>query len=235
MFKVQKIVATAAAAVLAASAANAASITVETFSLAAFNDYHAINNIIGYEDFEGFTAGTEGNIDSADTNVGSFVNIPAFGSGDSVVGTGSELAVKSLALGSGFGRENTTDGGFNWLDSNDNAGLNWFASAGGSLFNSVAFSLSDAADVGATLTVSADGSSLTSFVGQSDNTVDWVVISFGSAGVASAQITLENASINDGFGIDDVSIAAVPLPAGAALMLTGLGGLAIARRRKAAK
>jgi len=228
MFKGTLIAATATATIFAASAVNAASITVETFSAAAFTAFNSTNLNVVTEDFEGFAVG-EGDFTS--TSVGSFTAVPVAGSGGSVIGSGAQLAVSDQL---GFGRENTSVGGSQWLDSNDNAGISWNANLGGGLFNRLAFSLSDAADVGATLTVSADGNALTQFVGQTNNTVDWIVISFASE-VASADISLLNNIGNDGFGIDDVSVAAVPLPAGAALMLTGLGGLAIARRRKAAK
>lgn len=232
MFKGTVIAVAAATALTAGAAANATTISVETFSLAAFDAFHLNNTIIGYEDFEGFPVG-EGNFTG--TSVGDFTSIPEIGSGGTVIDTGTLLAVKedgSTAFAGG--RQNTTAGGSQWLDSNDNQGMTWSASAGGALFDQLAFSLSDAADVGATLTVSAGADTLTSFVGQTNNTVDWIVITFADS-VASADITLLNNFGNDGFGIDDVSIAAIPLPAGAALLLTGMGGLAIARRRKATK
>ncbi len=229
MFKGKTLAAASAVAIMAASAASAATISVTTFSTAAYDAYIASVDVIAQETFEGFAVG---NGDFTGTSVGDFTEIGGVGSGGSVIPGGDELAVSD---DTSFGRENTTVGGSKWLDSNDTLGISWAASAGGALFGSLAFSLSDAADLGATLTVEADGAFLTDFVGQGDNTVDWVVISFGGAGVSSADITLTNSITNDGFGIDDVTIAAVPLPAGAALMLTGLGGLAIARRRKAAK
>lgn len=231
MFKFKSIAAATAAVIAVGSAANATTITVETFSDSVFTDFTTNNPIAAYQDFEGFALG-EGNLLA--TNVGSFTDIDGNGSGSSVIGAGLELAVKD-DTSKPFGRTNTTVGGANWLDSNDNAGILWTAGLlDGSLFKQVAFSLSDAADTGAELTVSAGGSDLTTFIDQDNGVVDWIVITFGGP-VSAATIALTNNEVNDGFGIDDVVIAAVPLPAGAALMLTGLGGLAIARRRKAAK
>jgi hypothetical protein len=39
---------------------------------------------------------------------------------------------------------------------------------------------------------------------------------------------------NDGFGIDAIKVAAVPVPAAGFLLLAGLGGLAAFKRRKSA-
>jgi len=235
MFKVKTLAATAVAALVTASAASATTISIATFTDAAFADYQA-GNVLAYEDFEGYTAPAQyaGGLAGMNTSaVGDFTTLGGTGAGGSIIGDGTDLAVDN---NTSFGRANTTPGGFNWLSSNDTSGILWEASAGGSVFNSVAFSLTDITDTGATLTVSADGASETRS-GLGDGNSQWIVITFGAM-VSSADITLENVSgaiLNDGFGVDDATIAAVPLPAGVALMMTGLGGLAIARRRKAAK
>lgn len=54
--------------------------------------------------------------------------------------------------------------------------------------------------------------------------VDATLDEFGAGGTSS----------NDGFDVDSVAIAAVPLPAAGMLLLGGLGGLAALRRRKKA-
>lgn len=46
--------------------------------------------------------------------------------------------------------------------------------------------------------------------------------------------TVNNQSSRDGFDVDAVSIAPVPLPAAGLMLLAGLGGLAAVRRRKTA-
>lgn len=232
MFNVKTFAAAAAAAIMAASAANATTISVSAFTEDGFDAYQS-GNILAYQNFESFDAPVQYSGGLTGTNVGDFTSLGGTGEGTSIIDDGTDLAVDNNAA---FGRVNTTNPGENWLSSNDTDGILWNASAGGSLFNSVAFSLSDIADTGATLTVTADGTA-ESFSGLGNGEVKWVVISFGSF-IDSAKVSLENtdgAINNDGFGIDDVTIAAVPLPAGAALMLTGLGGLAIARRRKAVK
>ncbi len=227
----------AAAAVLAVTgaAASAATISVSTFSAAAYAAYTGSVQVLGSEDFEGFAAETQGDLPM--TAVGAFASLGPTGTGQSVVGDGTELAVRDGSTVSGFGRTNTTQtvGAKNWLDSNDTLGIEWTAElAGGGSFRQLAFSLSDAADQGATLTISADGDSLTSFVGQGNGTTDWIVITFGS-NITSATIELANTDrLDDGFGIDDATIAAVPLPAGILLLGTALGGLAVSRRRKSA-
>lgn len=64
-----------------------------------------------------------------------------------------------------------------------------------------------------------------------------LVSSLNFAGIFSA-LQLVDGSVGkkgrDGFDIDSVSVAAVPLPAGGLLLLSGLAGIAALRRRKAA-
>lgn len=73
---------------------------------------------------------------------------------------------------------------------------------------------------------------------------DGVATAVGQWSLVTAQFMIDTigqqtlrfaaAGTNDSYGglIDDVSIAAVPVPAGGVLLLTALGGLALARRRK---
>lgn len=231
--------AVAMAAIAAAGAAQAATvdISVQTFSLAAFNAHKAGLGSSVTETFEQ-PQGTAASQLSGGFNsalVGQFTTLGGDGGGGSVIGDGTDLALRNAP---NFGRVNTTDGGKWFLDSNDTFGVKWDVSTGG-LFDSVAFSLSDAADAGAKLTITADGGFLQSFVGQGNGIVDFIVISF-SQKVSGATIALANTAgngrpkINDGFGIDDatVGVSPVPLPPAAALLVAGLAALGWKGRRR---
>ena len=247
-FQTKRLKATALGALMLATApmaANALSISVQTFSATAFDN--VIDSFVSHdtEDFEGpgatvCSGSAECQVGTSlnPTLVGDFSTLGDTGTGNTVVGDGTQLALKSTGSPVPGGRSNTTAGGAWWLDSNDTTGINWdVARAGGATFDRIAFSLSDAADVGATLTVSANGTTLESFVNQQNATVDLVVIDFDSL-IAGATIELRNNRTNDGFGIDDATVGAIPIPAAGLMLLTALGGLggvgALRRRRKAA-
>lgn len=212
---------------LAALPAAATSISVETWSAGAWADATAGWASRTTESFEGFGPGEiAGPLASA---VGSFTTLGGHGTGASVTGTGHQLALRD---GPNYGRMNTTAGGKTFLDSNDTLGLRWTVGlAGGAMFDRIVFSLSDVADQGATLDILAGGSLLTTLLGQANGAVNLVTIQFGSL-VSAAEIRLSNSRTNDGFAIDDATVGAVPLPAGGLLLLSGLGGLALARRRR---
>ncbi len=235
-----KTIAIASAIALTAGAASAASITVELFTQSAYDDYVAGFARTTVEDFEGFAGvvGTGAEISPVETAVGTFTTIGATGSGGSVIGGGEQLTVRTQGS-NGFGRVNTTAGGAYYLDSNDTFGVNWDAMlGGGAKFNSLAFSLSDAADQGAQLRISAGMDELTTLLNLPNGNVQFVVVSFENA-VSGARIELANMNsdgtmrVNDGFGMDDVVIAAVPVPAAGLLLLGGLGALGLRSRRKA--
>ena len=231
----------ATTAIAMGGAATAATIEVELYNTDPLNTstdtyIDALDNPVtqDFENIEGVNGNTQlGGI--LNTNVGSFETLGGTGTGGSAVGDGTELSVKNS---NGFGRQNTTTGGEYWLDSNDTFGIRWIASlANNTKFTQLAFSLSDAVDQGATLTVAAAGDFITADLDLSDQnngTLQWVVVSFENA-VEMATISLTNSKLNDGFGIDDTTIAAVPLPAGILLLGTALGGLGVVRRRTAKK
>lgn len=235
------LVAAALASTLTFTAAQASTtISVTTFDEADFQTM--LNGFASstVEDFESITVGQKTSPFS--TAVGTFSTLGGTGSGATVSGTadsdGTDLYVRGANT---FGRENTTPGGSNFLDSNDTFGVKWVVDIG-SMFDRIMFTLSDASDTGANLTILADGTSLeTFFDGQSNGKTDTILISFGSK-VSMATLLFENRDTdgnfvtNDGFGLDDLTVgAAVPLPPAVAMLGAGVVALgALRRRRKAA-
>jgi len=232
---------------LLALPAQAATITVSVLDAADFNSGFASGSNVG-EDFEALGASNgEGEVDDGfATAVGTFSTLGGTGTGGTVTGlpgnTGEKLALRN---GNVFGRENITPAGGNWfLDSNDTWGMKWdVALAGDQAFTRVLFALSDASDVGAFLRITA-GSDSVELRAAGDPTLQngndkLVIVDFGAA-VTSAMIELGNFTTsggdtfkkNDGFSIDGLQVAAVPLPAAGLLLLGGLGGLAALRRRR---
>ena len=196
------------------------------------------------EDFETFPEGNVAN--GFSTAVGSFSSLGGIGSGGSVTGAGFANDGSLLAVRDGnvFGRTSTTaqitgnaaDNRF--LDSNDTYGIRWDVSLGGSMFDRILFSLTDAADSGARLVLSVAGAS-TVISGLANGSQRLIDIDLGgSFSSASVFLTSTNADLttlrrNDGFSIDDIAVSAVPLPASSLLLLGAIGGFAaMARRRR---
>lgn len=201
----------------------------------AMSSYLAGNRIsnLHVDTFESAKAGAHGTLQ---TGVGRFTTVGAAGSGHSVVGSGSKLAVRGDNTMK-WGRYNT-DGlkastalGGQWLDSNDNLGMNWTVSGLGK-FNTLAFFLTDVADVGGKFSIKVGDTLFSNLAGadgkRRNGNISLVRIALSEA-VDSLSITMMHDRTNDGFGIDGAAvgnIAPVPLPPAMALLLTGIAGLA---------
>lgn len=173
-----------------------------------------------------------------DTKVGKF-SIPEEG-GPGWGGTSNpfntELMIENSDTGE-YGRKDANDADGFWLDSNDAKLVNWdFTKPEGGSFNTVGFYLSDAADVGATLTLEFDdGTVWTSdpISGQTSGNLKFVTIT-SETNILGGRMTFNNnGKTNDGWGIDNVTLGKVPEPGTLLLMGLGLLGLGAARRRAA--
>lgn len=230
----------AAGFAMLAAPALAASITVSDFNAGA---YDAIVSGYGKTVVEDFEGNTEGNVANGfATSVGTFSTLGGVGTGGTVTNAdfdndGSLLAIRD---GNVYGRRSTTSAlsgdkaDDKYLDSNDTFGIAWMVSLGGSMFDSIALTISDAAEF-SMLQVVVGGESLTlsNFGGSSQKIVE---INFDSAvTVASVFFGHSNSRglrTNDGFSIDDIAVSEVPLPASALLLLGGLAGLSRFRSKK---
>jgi hypothetical protein len=235
---------------LCASAANATTISVQVFDYTSFGDYTQGAVI---ETFENITADASafegGGINTGSGLTGELVAggslLTSVGSFTTVGGTGTGSSCRRLSVGNntcenialqydpdvnGQGNIVPVDGEWS-LNSADTLGIIWNVALGGTRFDQVVFALQDAADVGATITISANGVSQV-LSGLRNNNRQLFVVNFGTA-VSGATIRIANSRVNDGFTMDGAAISPVPLPAGVLLLLTGLGGLALARRRSA--
>ena len=239
-----KLIATATAACLALSgAAHAASITVSAFTIDEFDSVVGSGDFV-IEDFEaigeafvGATGiGTSGVVGSSlGTSVGTFSALGGLGDGDTCDQSLGDCSQLSLFNTDPNGQGNLVPYEGIWsLNANDTFGIMWdvFVDGGASFFNRVVFAMMDAADQGATVTVTSGDDKVT-FNDELNANQQLIVIDFG-APVYGASVEIRSTSLNDSFSIDGASVGVVPLPAGGLLLLTGFGALALRRRRKAA-
>ena len=216
-----------------------------------------------YEDFEDFTSADTQicttrcrpvtsydyatAADPLSTSVGDFSSILPVGAGGSNRAPDDAAIIRSNANENNngqpnFGRYDADDNrraGSNFIDSNDNRGIRLDTSTSGiSHFNWISFVLTDLDDVGGVnfaIAASGDaltGPSATNLVKRGNGDVFLATLYFDV--LVKDVIVDMTIDTNDGFGADSFAISAVPLPAGAWLILSGLGALAVARRRKSA-
>ena len=223
-----------------------------TAALAARDAFMGGSQITRTEDFEGFqacrtaTAATCASADSTSpvvsSQVGDFYRLGGdTGSGAAQVAPEDRIVVRNDDPDNAHGRYDV-EGGSNWLDSNDHAGIRWEipGQSGLSDILKIAFFLTDVDDVGSfgfRFEVSEDEIDTVNMMGKPQNNRDdaelqLVTLLFDKpVSLLSIEMT---AGTNDGFGMDGVQVASVPLPAAGWLMLAGFGGLAALRRRKQA-
>lgn len=198
------------------------------------------------ETFDGYAAwdGSSGTSDPSNTNVGHFSSLGGHGTGHSAINGGRTTEVRG-DNDMRWGRYHADSQGTplvagNWLDSNDTFGIRWDIEDLGH-FNLVAFFLTDAADVGATFSLMIGDTSFADVaggVGRLANGNVHFVWALLPGLVDSLTVQMMHDELNDGFGIDGVTIAHVapiPAPPAAALLLTGVVGLLGLGRRLSAR
>jgi hypothetical protein len=170
---------------------------------------------------------------------GDFKGIGTCGFGRSVINDGCSPAAKSDPTADhAYGRFDPLGG--EWWDSQDLAFVDWTVHSG-TAFTSVTFALTDAFDQKASpkfglldsnFALAVDGTLWSIAERQANASINWITVDFGKA-VTSASIHFFTRT-NDGFSISSATVAPVPLPAAAWLLLGGLGAL-FGLRRKAAR
>ncbi|MEE4203283.1 MAG: VPLPA-CTERM sorting domain-containing protein [Halieaceae bacterium] len=237
MITFKHVAAAAVSVLLTAGVAAAGSIKVTEFDINDFN-LAVSNNPFVVEDFEDITD-TPGILNGPlNTDVGTFTSIGGAGSGSTCTQSGGSPDCEFLSLfdtnPNGQGNLVPDDGIWS-LNSNDTFGVVWDVVAPFGDFNRVVFGMMDAADQGATVTVtSTDIADTAVFQSQTSGNAKLIVIDF-AAKVGSATITIDNGGkLNDAFSVDGASVGVVPLPAAGWMLLAGIGGLAAMRRRRKA-
>jgi hypothetical protein len=192
------------------------------------------------ETFAGFQAwnGTTGTTNPV-TSVGTFTSLGGTGHGHSAINGGTGLEVRNDNPFR-WGRHSVMDpANGNWLDSNDTYGMRWEIGGLGQ-FNALGFFLTDVADVGAKFSLMIGGTLHEHVIGGdgrlANGIIHWVQILLDDA-VDSLVVEMRHDRLNDGFGIDGVTVARVapiPLPPALAFMIVGIAALVGLRRRAAA-
>jgi hypothetical protein len=192
------------------------------------------------ETFEGFSVGNGKGTglysDPIQTAVGTFTQITQGGGG-------ACLQCDKLAILDGdttpfAGRFNVTDGGKNWLDSNDSSVMQLDFGILAPVYN-FGFFLTDPNDAGGRLRISFNNGDIddVTFGGALNNARLYYIAYEGAKGpVNSLKFTVNRPTQglegSDGFGIDNFSLAEAPEPGTYLMLAGGLVGLFCLRRRK---
>ncbi len=147
------------------------------------------------------------------------------------------LMIESTETGE-FGRNIPKAAGDLWLDSNDVQQMTWDLSSVGAAFDSLGFFLVDANDNGARLILRFDDGSQESVAidtSLGNGNVAYITlisdISINQATIMFDNNGDSNGMTNDGYSIDNITVAHVPEPTALALLGLGLLGFAAARKR----
>jgi hypothetical protein len=174
------------------------------------------------------------------TKVGRFKAAGTTGSGRSSVNGGTTTMVRSEESWE-WGRHNVNEPALSsrtWLDSNDNKYVKWKVKSSGP-FDTVAFFVTDAADVGGKFSIKVGDKLYSDLSGGKrlkNGSTYFVTITLEKA-VESLSIKMGHNRANDGFGIDAAMVgqmAPAPFPPAAALLFTGVAALAGLRWRRGA-
>jgi hypothetical protein len=176
-----------------------------------------------------FSVGIQSTIMASSTGVGGFATIEPGSGGLCDSGPydcDSGLAVLNAAESPFSGRFAVSGG--NWLDSMDARQINISPAKG---FNSIGFYITDPNDAGGRLSVGGVDFDFNNIFGsgQSNGRIFYVSL-FDQSGLGEISIFSNNS--DDGYGIDNVTVANVTEPGTVALLLLGLFGIALAFKRK---
>ncbi|MFT5543539.1 MAG: hypothetical protein ACI97K_003002 [Glaciecola sp.] len=147
------------------------------------------------------------------------------------------LMIESIATGE-FGRDISKAADDFWLDSNDTRQVTWDLAGVNSNYDSLGFYLTDANDNGARLVLRySNGTTEDIALNYSlpNGNVAYISI-FSDTSISTASIVFDNngdtdRNTNDGWAIDNVTVAKVPEPTALAIFALGLLGLVAARKR----